>query len=52
MLYAIGLYVGYWLVRRQPDLAGFQEPLLYMGHVNTMAGAVQLFDSRLTVSFV
>jgi hypothetical protein len=51
-LYAITLYLGYWLVRRQPGLDGFQEPLLYMGHVNTMAGAVQLFDSRLAVSFV
>ena len=51
-LYAITLYLGYWLVRDHPDLAPFQEALLYMGHVNTMAGAVQLFHNRLTVSLV
>lgn len=51
-LYAVALYVGYWLVRQQPDLANYQMGLLYMGHVNTMAGAGQLFEGRLVISLV
>jgi len=51
-LYAVALYVGYWLVQRQPDLANYQIGLLYMGHVNTMAGAGQLFEGRLVISLI
>ncbi len=51
-LYAVALYVGYWLVQRQPDLANYQMWLLYMGHVNVMAGAGQVFEGRLMISLI
>ncbi len=51
-MYAATLYIGYWLVQRQPDSANYQMWLLYMGHVNVMAGAGQIFEGRLIISLV
>jgi uncharacterized membrane protein len=51
-LYAVALYVGYWLTQRSPDFAPSQMALLYMGHINTMAGAGQLFEGRLVISLI
>ena len=51
-LYALMLYVGYWLAYDRPHLATLSQALLYMAHINVMAGAVQLFHNRLVVSFI
>jgi uncharacterized membrane protein len=52
VLYAVVLYVGYWMTYDRRDLATLSKTLLYMAHINLMVGAVQLFHSRLAVSSV
>lgn len=51
-LYAAVIYTAYGLARQIPELKDHRTALLFFGHLNVMAGAVQLFDSRLTVSLV
>lgn len=52
VLYAVVLYVGYWMTYDRRGLATLSKTLLYMAHINLMVGAVQLFHSRLAVSAV
>jgi uncharacterized membrane protein len=51
-LYAAALYAGYWLSQRWTTLSTLQSALLYLGHVNVMAGAAQMFDERLVISLI
>jgi uncharacterized membrane protein len=51
-VYAVALYAGYWLLRRQPNSEQYQRALLYMGHVNVMAGAGQIIEGRIAMSLV
>ena len=51
LLYAVELYLAYYLVRHPPGLASFAHSALYAGHVALMGAAVQIFDGRLAVSF-
>jgi len=50
LAYAIELYVGYALARRGGLQRLVRGALVYSGHLSAMAAAVNLFDSRLTVS--
>jgi hypothetical protein len=52
LLYAITLYLGYWIIRNVPSLAMLSTPLLYIGHIDTMVGTVQILHNRLAVSLV
>ncbi len=49
-LYAAALYAGYWIIKNKPELAVFKGWLLYLGHLNAMAGATHIFDGRLVIS--
>jgi uncharacterized membrane protein len=51
-LYAIALYLAYWLIQRDPRPAFYRNWPLYMGHINMMAGADKLIDGRFFVSIV
>jgi uncharacterized membrane protein len=51
-LYATALYVGYALLQHQPEMAAASPWLLYMGHVNAMVAATQIFHGRLAISLV
>lgn len=50
LAYAIELYVGYALARRGGLQRLARGALVYSGHLSAMAAAINLFDSRLTVS--
>lgn len=50
LAYALELYVGYALARRGGVQRLARGALVYGGHLSAMAAAVNLFDSRLTVS--
>lgn len=52
VLYAVELYVAYYLARRLASLAALATPVLYAGHVALMVAAVHILDGRLAVSFV
>jgi hypothetical protein len=51
-LYAITLYVAYWLVRIPKQELVVANAALYLAHLNVLAGVVHLSDSRLVVSVV
>jgi uncharacterized membrane protein len=50
LLYAVQLYVAYYLTRQNPILNGLALPALYAGHLATLGAAVQIFEGRLAVS--
>ena len=50
VLFAVGLYVGYYFVKRTRSLEELSIVLLLAGHVAAMAAAVQVFDSRFAIS--
>ena len=50
VLFAVGLYVGYYFVKRTRSLEELSIILLLAGHVGAMAAAVQVFDSRFAIS--
>jgi hypothetical protein len=50
VLYAVQLYIAYYLTRQNSILDAFSLPALYAGHVATLGAVVQLFDGRLAVS--
>ncbi|MCH8993067.1 MAG: DUF2339 domain-containing protein [Acidobacteria bacterium] len=49
-LYAATLYVAYWFVRIPKQESVVANAALYLAHLNVLAGAVHLSDSRLVVS--
>ncbi|WP_461516104.1 DUF2339 domain-containing protein [Porticoccus sp.] len=49
-LYAVQIYVGYYLVRKQPGLTNFAPLLIYSGHIAAMVAALHQFDSPFVVS--
>lgn len=50
LLYAVELYLAYYLSSRMHNLTGLITPALYAGHVAIMGAAVQIFDGRLVIS--
>jgi uncharacterized membrane protein len=50
LLYAVELYVAYYFTRRTAELASFDAPVLFAGHIALMGAALQVFDGRLAVS--
>ncbi len=50
LMYAAVLYAGYWLTLGHAEFGEYRKWLLYMGHLNAMAGAAQLLDGRLVIS--
>ncbi len=50
IVYALLIYIGYFLARSEPQIMGLKLPLLYIGHVSAMAAAVHVLDSRFAVS--
>jgi uncharacterized membrane protein len=51
-LYAVELYVAYYLTRSMGSLRAFSVPALYVGHIALLGAAVQVLDNRLGVSLV
>lgn len=50
VLYAVQLYLGYWLMKGRESLAGLAPPVLYAGHLCAMAAALHLLDERIVES--
>jgi uncharacterized membrane protein len=50
VLYAVELYVGYYLIRATSSASLLKEPLLYTGHITAMAAAVHVFADRFAIS--
>jgi uncharacterized membrane protein len=51
-LYALMLYLGYWLVRGERRLQPASGMLLYAGHLTAMSATVQLVDERILQSLL
>ncbi len=49
-LYAVQIYAGYYLVRKQPGLTNLAPILIYSGHIAAMTAALYQFDSPFVVS--
>jgi uncharacterized membrane protein len=50
IVYALQLYLGYWLIRNRESLKGLASPVLYAGHICAMAAALHLLDERIVES--
>ncbi|MBI3042244.1 MAG: DUF2339 domain-containing protein [Betaproteobacteria bacterium] len=50
VVYALQLYLGYYLARGRESLAGVRLLLLYTGHISAMAAALHLLDERIVES--
>ena len=50
VVYALQLYLGYYLARSRESLAGVRLLLLYTGHISAMAAALHLLDERIVES--
>jgi len=49
-IYALQLYLGYWLAKRATLATEMTLSMIYAGHIAMLAAAAQWFDGRLAVS--
>ena len=50
IVYALELYLGYYVIRNRESVKGYAALVLYAGHISAMAAALHLLDERIVES--